>query len=61
MSAETNIAIVRRYYEECANDYGDADKAQALAVVDEILRSDFAMSYSDQDDTDAMRGKDTHK
>ena len=61
MSPEANKALVRRYYEECANDYGDPDKTLALAVVDELLSPDFTMGFSDQSDTEAMRGKDTHK
>jgi ketosteroid isomerase-like protein len=61
MSAEANIAIVRRYYEECTNDYGDPEKKRALAVADELLSPDFAMSYNTQSDVEAMRGKDTHK
>ena len=61
MSPEENKAIVRRYYEECANDYGEPDKTQARAVVDELLSPDFTMCFSDQSDTEAMRGKDTHK
>ena len=61
MSAEQNVAIVRRYYEECANDYGDPDKKRALAVVDELLSPDFAMSYNNESDAEAVRGKEQHK
>ena len=61
MSAEQNIAIVRRYYEECANDYGDPNKKRALTVVDELLSPDFAMSYNNESDAEAARGKEQHK
>ena len=60
MSVEQNIATVRRYYQECAND-GDPDKTHALVVVNEILSTDFAMAYNDQRDGEAGRGKDAHK
>ena len=60
MSAEHNIATVRRYYQECAND-GDPHKTQALVVVNEILSTDFAMAYNDQRDGEAGRGRDAHK
>ncbi len=60
MSVEHNIATVRRYYQECAND-GDPDKTHALVVVNEILSTDFAMAYNDQPDGEAGRGRDTHQ
>ncbi len=61
MSTEENIAIVRRYYEECANDDGDPDQKRAMAVADELLTTDFAMYYNTETDAEAMRGLDTHK
>ncbi len=61
MSTQKNIAIVRRYYEECANDYGDSDKKRALAVADELLTADFAMYYNNQTDAEATRGLNKHK
>ncbi len=60
MSVEHNIAIVRRYYEECAND-SDPHKTHALAVVNDLLSTDFAMAYNDQPDGAAGRGRDTHQ
>jgi ketosteroid isomerase-like protein len=60
MSIEENLATVHRYYEECAND-ADPDKKRALAVVDEILGTDFAMYYNNESDAEARRGKDKHK
>jgi ketosteroid isomerase-like protein len=60
MSTDTNIAIVRRYYEECAND-SDPGKQHALSVADEILSANFVMSYNSQPDAEAMRGLDRHK
>jgi hypothetical protein len=35
MSSEANMAIVRRYYEDCAYDDGDPEKKRAQAVVDD--------------------------
>jgi len=61
MSAEKNIATVRRYYEECTNDDGDPDKKHALAVADEIVSTDFAMYFNNENDAEAKRGKDKHK
>ena len=61
MSAEQNIAIVRRYYEECTNDYGDPEKKRALVAVDELLTRDFVMYYNNESDADGRRGMDAHK
>jgi ketosteroid isomerase-like protein len=61
MSAEQNIAIVRRYYEECTNDYGDPEKKRALVAVDELLTPDFVMYYNNESDADGRRGMDAHK
>ncbi len=60
MSVAHNIATVRRYYEECAND-GDPHKTHALGVVNDLLSTDFAMAYNDQPDGAAGRGRDTHQ
>ncbi len=60
MSVEHNIATVRRYYQECAND-GDPDKTHALVVVNDLLSTDFAMAYNAQRDGAAGRGRDTHQ
>ena len=60
MSVAHNIATVRRYYEECAND-GDPHKTHALVVANDILSTDFAMAYNDQPDGAAGRDRDTHK
>jgi ketosteroid isomerase-like protein len=61
MRSEANIGILRRYYEECANDYGDPEKRRALAAVDELLSPDFAMYYNNESDGEARRGADEHK
>ncbi len=60
MSAATNLALVRRYYAECAND-PDPAKRQALAVAEHILRTDFAMYYNNDTDAEATRGRDKHQ
>jgi ketosteroid isomerase-like protein len=61
MSVEANIATVRRYYEECANDYGDPEKKRALAAVDELLSPDFVMYYNNESDAEARHGAESHK
>jgi ketosteroid isomerase-like protein len=61
MSAEKNIATVRRYYEECTTDDGDPDKKHALAVVDEILSADFTMYFNNESNAEARHGRDKHK
>lgn len=61
MSVEANIAIARRYYEECTNDYGDPRKERAQAVVDELLAPDFAMRYNSEGEDEARYGADMHK
>jgi ketosteroid isomerase-like protein len=61
MRSEANIGILRRYYEECANDYGDPEKRRALAAVDELLSPDFAMYYNNESDAEARHGADEHK
>jgi ketosteroid isomerase-like protein len=61
MSSHPNAAIAARYYEECANDYGDPDKTRAMEGVDELLAPDFVMRYNGDRDDEAMRGIDRHK
>jgi ketosteroid isomerase-like protein len=61
MSAEENIATVRRYYAECTTDDGDPDKKHGLSVVDEILSLDFVMYFNNESDAEARRGRDKHK
>jgi ketosteroid isomerase-like protein len=61
MSSHPNVALAVRYYEECANDYGDPDKTRAMECVDELLAPDFVMRYNGARDDEAMRGIDRHK
>jgi ketosteroid isomerase-like protein len=61
MTAENNIATVRRYYEECTYDDGDPDKKHALAVVNEIVSTDFTMYFNNESDAEARHGKEKHK
>jgi ketosteroid isomerase-like protein len=61
MSSDENIAIVRRYCEDCANDYGDPEKRRAMDAADALLTSDFAILYNGQGDDEATRGLDRHK
>jgi ketosteroid isomerase-like protein len=61
MSATENAALVERYFRECVQPVGGPDRAAALAVVDEILAEDFAMTYNGAPDADADRGRDRHK
>jgi len=61
MSSHPNAAIAARYYEECANDYGDPDKTRAMEAVDELLAPDFVLRYNGGREDETMRGIDRHK
>jgi ketosteroid isomerase-like protein len=61
MSSHPNAALAGRYYEECANDYGDPDKRRAMEAADELLAPEFVMRYNGDRDEQAMRGVETHK
>ena len=61
MSVEQNLALARRYYEECPPDDGDPEKARALRTVEEILSPDFTMYFNNDTDADADHGRDEHK
>jgi ketosteroid isomerase-like protein len=61
MSIEDNLSLVRRYFTECVSGAGGPDQAAALAVVDELISSDFVMLYNNETDAEAMRGRDRHK
>jgi ketosteroid isomerase-like protein len=61
MSGEQNIALARRYYEECTTDFGDPEKKRALQAADEILSADFTMYFNSETDAEAMHGRDEHK
>jgi hypothetical protein len=50
MSRDNNIALARRYYEECPPDDGDADKKRALRAVDELFAEDFVMYFNSATD-----------
>lgn len=60
MPVDQNVAIVRRYYEECANDRSP-NKQQALELTHELLTTDFAMRYNHTPAGDAPQGRDHHK
>jgi ketosteroid isomerase-like protein len=60
MSAEQNVALVRRYFDECVNRIGP-DQDRALAIVDELMSSDFVMVYNTDTDAEAARGRERHK
>jgi ketosteroid isomerase-like protein len=60
MSAEQNVALVRRYFSECVNRVGP-DQDRALAIVDELMSSDFVMAYNNDTDAEAVRGRVRHK
>ncbi len=60
MSNDQNIALMRRYFEECIAG-GDSGERPALALVDELLSPDFVMSYNNQSDAQSMRGSESHK
>jgi ketosteroid isomerase-like protein len=61
MTAEQNAALVRRYFEDCVSRAGLADPAAALATLDELMASDFSMSYNNATEGEAERGRDAHK
>lgn len=61
MSAETNAALVHRYFEECVNAVNGPNRKQALATMDELVTDDFAMSYNNAADAEAERGREQHK
>jgi ketosteroid isomerase-like protein len=61
MSTEENLLLVRRYFTECVSGASGPDRQRALAVVDELLTSDFAMFYNSDAGAAAMRGPERHK
>jgi ketosteroid isomerase-like protein len=61
MSAERSADLVRRYFEECVSRAGGPDQDRALAIVDELMRSDFVMFYNNDTDAEATRGRESHK
>jgi ketosteroid isomerase-like protein len=60
MSAEQNVALVRRYFSDCVNRVGP-DQEGAFAIVDELLSSDFVMAYNNESNVEAARGRERHK
>jgi steroid delta-isomerase-like uncharacterized protein len=60
-ASERNAALVDRYFTECVSGASGPDQAGALAVLDQLLSSDFVMRYNDETDADAMRGRERHK
>ena len=61
MSAEQNVSLVRRYFEECVAPASGPDQGRALAIADELLTEDFVMFYNNASDAEATRGRDRHK
>jgi ketosteroid isomerase-like protein len=61
MSAEENASLVHRYFEECVSGASGPDQTSALALVDELLSSDFLMFYNNQTEAEAVRGPERHK
>jgi ketosteroid isomerase-like protein len=61
MSAEQNAALVRRYFTECVDRASGPDQNRALALLDELLADDFVMTYNNQSDSEAMRGRQDHR
>ena len=61
MSEEQNLALARRYYQECPPDDGDPQKRRALEAVDQILAEDFIMYFAGDTEEEAMHGRDEHK
>jgi ketosteroid isomerase-like protein len=60
-ASERNAALVRRYFTDCVSRASGPDQAAALAVLDEVMSSDFVMFYNDETDAEAMRGRERHK
>jgi ketosteroid isomerase-like protein len=60
-ASERNAALVRRYFTDCVSRASGPDQAAALAVLDEVMSSDFVMVYNDETDAEAMRGRERHK
>lgn len=60
-AARHNAELVRRYFTECVSGASGPDQAGALALVDELMTSDFVMSYNGAADNDAARGRERHK
>jgi ketosteroid isomerase-like protein len=61
MSAEKNVALVRRYFSECVSGASGPDRHRALAIVDELLSDDFVMTYNNETEAEAARGRGRHK
>lgn len=60
MSPETNRALVRRYYTDCAND-PSPQKQQGLLVINDLLSPDFTMAYNNDTGAQVASGRETHK
>jgi ketosteroid isomerase-like protein len=58
---EQNLSLVRRYFAECVSGASGPDQPRALAVVDELLSPDFVMSYNNEANAEAVRGREQHK
>jgi ketosteroid isomerase-like protein len=61
MSTEQNLSLVRRYFTECVSGASGPDQHRALAVVDELLSSDFVMFYNNEAEIEAAHGRGRHK
>jgi ketosteroid isomerase-like protein len=58
---EQNVELVRRYFADCVSGASGPDQPRALALVDELLSPDFVMSYNNDGDAEAVRGREQHK
>ena len=56
-----NAELVRRYFDDCVGRLGGPGREAALSVLDELLTSDFVMSYNNDPDETARSGREQHK
>ena len=61
MSVDENIALVRHYFADCVSPASGPDQANALALVDELMTSDFVMFFNNDNDGQAAHGRNRHK
>lgn len=61
MAVEHNRSLVERYFSDCVSRVNGPDRAAALAIVDELMTPDFAMTYNSDDPSRADRGSKRHK
>lgn len=61
MATEQNADLVRRYFGDCVSGVNGPDRRRALAILDELLTDDFTMSYNNETDSEATRGRERHR